>query len=237
MTDPDPARTAYWAAHFSQQAEDEDLSDTRKLDFSNDRVRFQTYGWIVESIGPVEGLHCLDAGCGTGDLARILHAMGARVDACDLAEPGIAALRARWPDIGWTVANVADLAGAPLQPGYDVIVASEVLQYVDIPDTIRSLWHLLGRGGRLIGVVPNAECPIVRRARERFEGRYAGIDVATLCALLSGLPQVEFHRWRGAVFLEDQRAIPYGLSPWAAEPQHETAMQPNRLQFVALKSD
>lgn len=236
MANQDPSRSAYWKDHFSRLMGNQDLSNTHKLDFSNDRVRFQTYSWILESIGPIDGLHCLDVGCGTGDLARIMRTLGGRVDAFDLAEPAITELRERHPDIRWLVADATDLVSAEIGTTYDAIVASEVLQHVDAPATLCSLWERLAPGGRLAAVMPNDDCPIVKRTRERFSGHYGGIDIEMLCDTLSNLPNVTLYRWRGAFFLEDQRLFPYGLSPWFGQSHDFGDSPPNRLQFVALKS-
>src|SRR5262245_38520536 len=91
--------TAFWKQHYLQQYSDATLAASRKIDFSNDQVRNQTYGWLLEAMGPCAGLSCLDAGCGLGDVARLLDALGGRVDAFDVVEPCIEDLRRAHPQI------------------------------------------------------------------------------------------------------------------------------------------
>lgn len=232
MTEQD--RKAYWEKHFSEQHADGAMSGTRKLDFSNDRVRTQTYGWILEACGIVGGKRCLDAGCGTGEIALLLAALGGEVEAFDIAPAAVSALQSEHPGIRWFVGDVGDVGSSQIAAQYDLIISSEVLQYVDAGQAIARMWPHLAPGGRLIGVVPYASCPIVQSVQKRFDDHYQGIALDTLRDLADSLPGVAQTWWRGAAFLDDQTLLPYGLSPWCTDFQAPQT-PPNRIQFVLLR--
>lgn len=228
-------RKAYWAEHFSRQHADAALSGTDKLDFSNDRVRTQTYGWVLEAAGTLRGRRCLDAGCGTGEIAALLAASGAQVDAFDIAPAAIAALQRQQPGIRWFVGDAGEFATEQIAEAYDLIVSSEVLQYVDATRAIMRMWDHVAPGGRLMVVIPFAGCPIVQSVRDRFDGHYQGITLSAVEQLAGKLANVERVFWRGATFLEDQTLLPYGLGPWR-DTFHPPAKPPNRLQIVFLRT-
>lgn len=235
MANPSNEKSSFWKEYFSSQIKKENISNTRKLDFSNDRVRFQTYGWMLEAMGPITGLSCLDAGCGTGELAVLMACLGAKVDAFDLAEPAIKTLESNHPEVRWFVADLTDLDNSTINDNYDVIITSEVLQHVDAPAAIQALWKQVSPGGRLIGIMPNASCPIVIKTTERFEGNYNGIHIEELVSTAKKLIDVELFSWRGAGFLDDQRLLPYGLTPWFDAADTFEGTPPNRLQFVVQR--
>lgn len=74
----------------------------------------------------------LDAGCGTGSVARPLAERVDRVDAVDFSEGMIAAGRTLpggdRPNLRWTV---ADVETAPLEPPYGMITAGQSLHWMD----------------------------------------------------------------------------------------------------------
>jgi 2-polyprenyl-3-methyl-5-hydroxy-6-metoxy-1,4-benzoquinol methylase len=226
--------TEYWRQHFTRQHADAELGDAKKLDFSNDRVRVQTYGWIVEAIGPVSGIRCLDAGCGTGELARILRNLGGEVAAFDLAEPAIDRLTRDIPDIRWFAADVMQLDHSADLGTFEVVTASEVLQYVDVATALAVLWRRVAPGGRLVAIIPNARCPIISRARERFAGHYNGATVDDVRNMVAGLPEVALFRWRGARFSGDQRIAPYEIGSWG-DGSEQDEVPPNRLQVALIR--
>lgn len=235
MSTEHQSRCSYWKEYFSRLISDDSLSNSNKLVFSNDHVRFQTYSWMIEAIGPVAGLTCLDVGCGTGDLSRVMDCMGAHVDAFDLAEPAIVQLRQAHPGIRWFAADVTNMGASSVGEAYDVVTASEVLQHVDAVAAIRALWQRVAPGGRLVAAMPNADCPIVKRTSERYKGYYSGVSISELSATLAGLDDVDLFRWRGAFFLADQRLVPYEMSSWFEGVHDFGAAPPNRLQFVAVR--
>lgn len=226
-----------WGAYFLKRHTDPSSGAARRLDYSNDRVRFQTYGAVMEAAGPLTGVRCLDAGCGFGDLSRILDAGGAQVDAFDVVDETIRWLKLTHPRIGWFTADISKLSGDVVSGEYGLIVATEVLQYGDPATAIRSLFRFVAPGGRLVGCVPNSGCPLVANAAGRFAGRYSAISIEDLVSTLSTLPDVARYSWRGAVFLEDQTLLPYKLTPWSDKAHLEGSHGiPNRLHFMVSRA-
>lgn len=226
-----------WGEYFHRRHYDRSSGVARRLDYSNDRVRFQTYSALMEAAGPLTGIRCLDAGCGFGDLARILEAAGANVDAFDVVADTIQSLKSVYPHIRWFTADVANLGAFEFERPYDLVVAAEVLQYTDPDAAIRSLFRLVAPRGRLVGCVPHSGCPVIAAAEGRYLGRYCGVSIPGLMRTLVSLPGVSRLGWRGAVFLEDQSLFPYRYTPWriTAEPDPSDGT-PNRLLFIASRA-
>jgi 2-polyprenyl-3-methyl-5-hydroxy-6-metoxy-1,4-benzoquinol methylase len=229
------ANAEYWTRHYTGRHNSAELSAGARLDFSNERVQFQTYGLILEAAGPIPGKRCLDAGCGLGDIARLLSFLGGRVSGCDLVEATMARLRAEHPEIHWFAADLENIPATEVPDPFDLVVACEVLQYVSLTRAVNSLWRLVAPGGRLVGVAPHAACPIVRRAQERFENNYHGASLEELAAVAGQLPGLVNWCWRGAYFQDDQSVVPYGLTAWSQEMSWGDVKTPNRLQFVMLR--
>jgi 2-polyprenyl-3-methyl-5-hydroxy-6-metoxy-1,4-benzoquinol methylase len=80
------------------------------------------------------GLQILDLGCGSGFTAAHLAACGHRVIGIDPAEDGIALARERWPAVRFEVASgYDDLSALMPDGGWEVIVASEVIEHLYSP--------------------------------------------------------------------------------------------------------
>jgi hypothetical protein len=114
-----------------------------------------------------------------------------------------------------------------------VILVIEVLQYVPIRESLELLWKLLNPGGRIIGVVPNARCPLVAKTVQRFGGRYRAVTGEALVRIFRRLPGVDRLQMRGLSFRSNQTLLPYQTNSWTRS-QRSSA---NRLQFVALKAE
>lgn len=119
---------------------------------------------MLEVIGDVRDKQVLDAGCGTGLLARALTARGARVTAIDIAPRLVAFGRAQDP-AGTIDYQVADLS-QPL-PAYsarfDLVASYFVLN--DVPDYrgfLASLAAMLKPGGRTVMLMNNPYSFVVR---------------------------------------------------------------------------
>jgi SAM-dependent methyltransferase len=86
---------------------------------------------LWQFVGDVSGLTVLDAGCGTGYLAKKLCDRGARVTGIDFSERMIAIARAQYPNIDFRVDSCSALR--TLEDEYfDVVIANYVL--MDTPD-------------------------------------------------------------------------------------------------------
>ncbi len=228
-------RDQFWHGYFSALHERKDLESAKRVGMSNDRVTAQEYALVIESCGSLAGKRALDVGCGLGPLARALHALGGRVHGIDYVAATIAALRESDPAIDWTHEDVSSPSSDLMVRRYDVICACEVLQHVDPEQTLRMLWSLLEPGGRLVGFVPNPECPIVQRVEKFYPGSYRGLSAATLAGIGSRLPDLAFAVVRGATFQGDQSVVPYAVSTWQAASAANWPAPPNRLQFVLAR--
>ena len=220
----------FWEAHYR----DLFARGPSWLDYSNERVQLATFGLCLEASGAVAGLECLDLGCGRGQFARVLAAVGARVTGVDLLEDVLAEQRARTPDITWRAGNVLDTEFLDVLSVFDRIFLLEILQCVPWLDVLQRVWKdHVAPGGRLIAMVPCGDCPIVQRVVERHSGVFSAPTPAQLTEALSGLGMVEYWRMRGLTFASDQAVAPYVISPW--ERRASWASPPNRMQFVVHK--
>ena len=225
------AREIFWADYY------EELSQRSEpwLDYSNDKVQAQTFGVVLSALGPAVGRRCLDVGCGFGQLARALDAIGAaHVTGIDVTPQFIERLRQRHPSLRWEVGTLdnAELCGR--LGSFDLISLVEVLQYTPVEATLRQAWSMLSPGGRLVAVVPNRDCPIVGRATARFPGNYLPPTAAELASVGGGLEGSDGWGMQGMFFAQDQTLNPYAVSDWTRAPGFPTP--PNRLAFLARKA-
>lgn len=222
----------FWSSYYARVFEE----GRPWLDFSNVRVQAQTFALALEAAGPLYGAACLDVGCGWGQLARALVQFGAReVAATDIVTSTIERHTRDHPEIDWRCGNLVDPEFCSQLGTYDCVFLVEVLQYVPISETIAAAWKLLSPGGRIVGVVPNVDCPIVQNACRRFSGQYAPPTSSELAGVLASLVGAEHWALRGLQFGRDQRIVPYDVSPWTCGPisAGDTA-PPNRLMFAAV---
>ncbi len=231
------SRSDYWAQHFCAAAEQEKNAE-KQLDFSNQAVAIQTYSYLLETCGQIAGKHVLDCGFGTGEIARICELLGGSVDAFDLVDARIPQLRNQSPGICWSAGDLGTWQLPANSERYDIILACEVLQYVDFDVVVKNLTDALTDSGRLIIVIPNADCDIVKRSTSRFDNRYLGVATDSLADRLSKYAD-DFHiTYRGIRFQEDQSVVPYVTDAWTTvfptknrnEVGHATPA--NRLQIV-----
>lgn len=219
----------YWRAYYDDLL----ASPAPWLDYSNERVQAQSFALVLESAGPVRGHACLDFGCGQGELARLLKALGAdRVVGVDGMEQLLAANRASAPDVEWQQSTDDN---AHLASDFDLMFFVEVLQCLPSLDLLEPHWAQLRPGGRLIGLLPNAECPIAAKTADRLEGHYTPRRFDELAAVARGLEGLDVARIRGLSFQEDQRLLPYAVSQWQLN-EWPDGPPPNRWQFVFAKS-
>jgi SAM-dependent methyltransferase len=137
-----------------------DRPDTRALWNANapawtelSRAGFDLYRDLVNTpaffamLPPVDGLRCLDLGCGEGHNTRLLAGRGARVVALDIAKFFIDAASAA--DRHGTRFILGDGAALPLRPGcLDAVTAFMSLMDVAEPErTLREVSRVLRPGG------------------------------------------------------------------------------------------
>lgn len=205
-------RSAYWTEHFNELAKSETTS--AQLDFSNHALIVQNYAFILEACGAIANKRVLDAGFGTGDLACMMDRLGADVTAFDVVTTRIAQLRVEAPTIAWWHDDISTWKQPRAAERFDIVVACETLQYVEFNSAIRRFLNVMTDSGRIVILIPNADCPIVQRVSQRFENKYVGISMKSLPHRLRSLGTNLCVTYRGIYFQDDQSLGPYRSGPW-----------------------
>jgi 2-polyprenyl-6-hydroxyphenyl methylase/3-demethylubiquinone-9 3-methyltransferase len=116
----------------------------------------------------LDGQHWLDAGCGTGSLARLLAQKGCRVTGIDAAPAMLAAAQSAAAAEGLGHAlSFQQVETVELLPfadaSFDGVLCSSVLEYLDHPEACLSEFaRVLRPGGLLLLTAPN-RCSLLRR--------------------------------------------------------------------------
>jgi ubiquinone/menaquinone biosynthesis C-methylase UbiE len=120
----------------------------------------------------------LDAGAGTGRLARVLDGAGWSVTALDVSREMLAALMRSLP----TCETVHGTLGAPLplpDAAFDAVVSMRVLKYVaDLDTALREIARVLRPGGRAVLEFPN-RWSVARLGYRGAPVRFVGIREVT----------------------------------------------------------
>jgi SAM-dependent methyltransferase len=207
-------RESFWSQYYEEVAKKGD----QWLDYSNERVQAQTFGLVIEALGPLAGRSCLDVGSGFGQLARALRAFGAqRVTGIDISAELIQQLNSTWPDMDYRRGTLSDAPFRATLGTFDTVTLVEVLQYLPLSETLEQAFALLAPGGRVVLVVPNRECPIVGRAIERFSGNYLPPSPTELLGAAGQLAGVTALAIQGMWFGAAQGICPYVTSNWAPD--------------------
>ena len=141
--------------------------------------RVRRVAW--DALGPISGRRLLDAGCGTGEVARELAEAGADVVALDYSAATVAAAADR--DDGGPVRYVTgDIAALDFpDASFDTVRCERVLQHVDDPDrAIAELVRVTRPGGRVCVVdtdwesvaVDGLPADLIDAVRAYFTGRW-----------------------------------------------------------------
>jgi ubiquinone/menaquinone biosynthesis C-methylase UbiE len=109
---------------------------------------------------PVGG-SVLDLGCGTGELAIALAASGVRATGCDISPEMLRVAADTEAPVDW-VELEPDWRVLPFRAGgFDAVVGSSVLEYVDDPVTVlRECHRVLRPGGIVLCTVPDPRHPV-----------------------------------------------------------------------------
>lgn len=112
------------------------------------------YDRTIAALGGRRARHGLELGCSIGVLTKRLAAHCRALTACDAAPTAVAATRARTARLPQV--RVVECVLPALPPGsFDLVVASEVLYYLDDADLVRTLVAIdaaLAPGGTLLAV-------------------------------------------------------------------------------------
>lgn len=111
------------------------------------------YGqWLAKAEGLVGRGRLLEVGAGSGGFVRVALARGWKVDATEVSESGLQALRTT----GATV-FAGDLASGNYADGqFDLVVSVEVIEHLPAPlDHVREMWRVTRPGGLLVLTTPN----------------------------------------------------------------------------------
>jgi SAM-dependent methyltransferase len=163
---------------------------------------------ILELIGDVRGRRVLDVGCGDGELAVRLAALGAQVTGVDASPAMIAAARARAVGSGVTARFCEARAEAlPFAAdSFDLVVAVTVLCFVaDALPTFREVSRVLAPGGRVvIGELGRYSTWAMQRRLRAWRGdplwRRAGFRTARELRRSAEVAGLDVRAIRGAVF-------------------------------------
>jgi protein-L-isoaspartate O-methyltransferase len=218
----------FWKDYYQQIQ----CAGTPWLDCSNERTHLQTIAVALEAAGSAIGRRTLEIGCGRGHLSRCLAVLeSAECVALDQVSSLFDGHERRYPEVTWICGDAGDRRTLQSLGSFDLIFLVEVLQYLPIADTLLRVTKQLAPGGRLVAIVPNAECPIIQKAAARFNGHYVPADVGEVKRTFESAPTVDWWACRGMTFADDQRVVPYALSPWTDDPNWPAP--PNRLVLVA----
>jgi ubiquinone/menaquinone biosynthesis C-methylase UbiE len=153
---------AYLKDFFSERAKEwADVytgSRPRSLDTRN-LISRQRFALEMVEAGVPRASKVLDAGCGTGEMARELTRRGYEVWGLDIAEPMIRYARER---CGSGRFQAGDLEHLPFRDNtFDAVVCLGVVEYLDADETsLREMWRVLRPGGRAVISTPSALAPL-----------------------------------------------------------------------------
>lgn len=221
----------FWQEHYQRIF----ASGESYLDYSNETVQLQGFAAVLDGSGGIRGKRCLDVGAGTGLFSRTLHALGAaHVCAVDFIPKAIEELRTSTPQVDSKLAKADEITPNMFQSPFDRVYVIEVLQYLDFDRITQNLWSLVAPGGRLVGVVPNADNAIVAQVIQRFESKFRAVPAAALMHKLNSLPDLSVARFKGLSFGNDQSVAAYESTTW--NKQIASSENFNRIAFVAVKT-
>ena len=251
-------RSEFWSTYFMGLAQAE-ANSAKQLDSSYNAMMVQHFAFVLESTGSLTDKRVLDAGFGTGELARMLDVLGAKVSAIDVIPTRIPSLREAAPAVAWWQGDLTDWTLPRNAETFDTIVAVESLQFVDFDDTVQRLLSALAPAGRLVVLIPNSDCPITQRTAAQFEHQFVGVSLGKLPdrigKILEQRSEFDVRKWRvdyrGIYVQKDQSIAHYRSGPWStgtnstpldaseAPPKPHfnlSSAPPNRLQIVLTDS-
>jgi ubiquinone/menaquinone biosynthesis C-methylase UbiE len=95
---------------------------------------------ILEALGQPESRRVLDVGAGTGELTRVLDAMGFQVTGADFSADSLQIAREKLPHIDFVEANVCHEVPQFEERPYDLIVSRQFVCHIPDPIETFALW-------------------------------------------------------------------------------------------------
>lgn len=139
-------------------------------------------GCVIGRIGPVAGRRILDLGCGSGFVAALLAAQGAKVDAVDVSEASleVARWRAEISGVADRVAfHHAAVEALPFETStFDAVCGAFVLHHLDLSLAGPELRRVLRPAGRGAFIETSGGSTILMAARRLLTGSF-GIERAS----------------------------------------------------------
>jgi ubiquinone/menaquinone biosynthesis C-methylase UbiE len=137
-------------AYWSRRAETFDNSSGHRIEDTAEAPAWQAL--FTDALGPLEGKRVLDLACGTGEISRMLLALGADVTGVDFAEPMLQ--RARRKHAGKSFSGrLADVENLRMEEdaSYDAIVNRHLVWTLVDPHAAFAEWaRILKPGGRML---------------------------------------------------------------------------------------
>lgn len=108
----------------------------------------------------------LEIGCGEGKISRWLSERGFKIEAIDISKEAIKMAKSKVSSVSFVCGNVFSLKRK--SNFYDVIFSLQVMEHInEIEDTLKEVYRILKRDGRLIIRIPNGNS---------WEAKLAGKD-------------------------------------------------------------
>lgn len=117
--------------------------------YDNNHAFVSNYGTdLISLLNPKQGERVLDVGCGTGDLANMLHDLHIDVVGIDYSENMIEQAKQKYPHIPF---YVADATALTYENEFDCVFSNATLHWIKNPEkAIESIYQSLKPGGRMV---------------------------------------------------------------------------------------
>ncbi len=136
---------------YADYYSEENISESRTQMLSSN-TSTEKHAYFIRGLVN-SGMHILDFGAGTGELASILRSAGFHVDGVEYSKDAIAVARQRH---GFHFYSSLDQVTHNVEKRYDLIVGVEVIEHLTNPeDELNKLFYLLKPNGKLYLTTPN----------------------------------------------------------------------------------
>lgn len=180
-----------WARFFDEKAIKE--SDEAKcLTFSNEANRQSIYE-AIQFLIKRPFYNILDAGAGTASFCKMFGTRSTFITAMDISFEMLKKIhQVNFTNTDQIALCQASVLNPPFSDScFDLVIASEVLQYVPFLPSIQRLTALLKNQGILVISIPHRNHPAIKRAHRRRKGLYNGIGLKEL-KVLSEMDTISF---------------------------------------------